>query len=337
MTKSTTLPHRYLPLAIPLIMFSALVLLIRSSLYQTAGTDLSAFVTIDLLLTVPFLYFLGVRKTEIPNLTVMPVLVTGLLIGTFLLPASDQTYLDLFKSWGLPVIELGVMTFVGLKTRKAILTYRKLKTGSPDFYATVKATCAEVFPGKVANLMAAEITLIYFGFLKWKKRPVATNEFTHHKRSGTNALLGIFIMIIAVETIATHLLLSLWSPVLAYILIALSIYSMFQIFGFMKSLSQRYSTLYENELTLRFGMMNETTIPLAEIENIEYSRASNKDDEQAISLSLLGEFEGHNTIITCRSEQTLYGLYGLTKTYRKLALNIDDKDGFTAKVDGARK
>jgi len=330
MTKTTTLTQRYFPLAIPIFFFSALALLIQSSLYQTAGTDLSPFITIDLLLTVPLLYFLMVRKTEIPNLTVMPVLVTGLLIGTFLLPAGDQTYLNLFKSWGLPVIELGVMMLVGLKIRKAILAYRKLKGDSPDFYTTVKVTCAEVFPGKVANPMAGEITLLYYSFFTWKKRPVAANEFTHHKRSGTKALLGVFIMIIAIETAATHLLLSLWSPILAYILIALSVYSMFQFFGFIKSLSQRRSTVTEDELTLRFGMMNETTIPLAEIENIEYNRASIKGDHQATSLSLLGEFEGHNAIITCRSEQVLYGLYVLKKTYLKLALNIDDKDKFTA-------
>jgi hypothetical protein len=102
-----------------------------------------------------------------------------------------------------------------------------------------------------------------------KKRELKENEFSYHKDSGTITLLIAIIFIVAIETLVLHILLTKWSSLVAWILTFLSIYSGIQIFGFLKSMFKRPISIENNKLFLRYGIMNETTIDLKNIDNIE--------------------------------------------------------------------
>ena len=73
--------------------------------------------TLDLLVTVPFLYWLSIRESEIPKTTMVPVVFLCVLIGTWVMPEEHQEYLSVVKNWGLPMIELLVVAFIFLKVR----------------------------------------------------------------------------------------------------------------------------------------------------------------------------------------------------------------------------
>ena len=83
--------------------------------------------TADLLLTNPFFYWLAIRKTRIPNISVVPVFVLSMVLGFSLIPEENQQYLQLAKTWVLPVIELTVFGFIIFKIRK-IMTRPWLKS-----------------------------------------------------------------------------------------------------------------------------------------------------------------------------------------------------------------
>lgn len=327
MNKAFQINRHLISFGVPLVLLGMLIVLMKTSSI-TVGDTMSLAITADLILIVPLVYFLLIRKTSIPKTTVIPMMVLGLAIGTYFLPKEGQTYLTLFRVWALPVIEVSVLTFVVIKVRSAIKTFKALKDGTPDFFHALKSTCCEIFPRKVVSPIVTEIAVFYYGFMHWRTIPLSANEFSYHKKSGTPALLGALIFIIAIETVVFHYLLMSWSSVAAWTLSALSIYSGIQIFGFAKSLTKRPICVNEDSLALKYGILNEVEIPLEDIEAIELSGSPLAEDKLTRTLSPLGEMESHNVILHLKNEHTLTGLYGIKRNFRVLGLHIDEAEGF---------
>lgn len=319
---------------IPLCIFAGLILFLKYS-FPLGHSTLNLAITADLLLTVPLVYFLLIRKTEIPKTTVIPMILIGLLIGTYLLPKESQNYLTLFKTWALPVIEISVMTFVVIKFRRAISSYKELKGIVPDFYSTLKSVCSEVVPKKLVLPLATEFAVIYYGFIDWKTKPLRENEFTYHKNSGTPALLGAVIFIVVIESIVFHLLIARWNIVAAWILTGLSVYTAIQLLGFAKSLFKRPIHFDDDNLFLKYGILNEVEIPLADIDTIELSSKTLDEDFIGKTLSPLGELESHNMILHLSEEHELVGLYGMKNKFKVIALHIDEPKDFKEKLESS--
>ncbi|WP_228851775.1 hypothetical protein [Aegicerativicinus sediminis] len=313
-------------------LLSIIILFTKSPLINGNST-LSIALTVDLLLTVPFVYFLLIRKSQIPKTTAIPVMLIGYLVGTYFLPKESQTYLDLFKTWALPFIELIILAYVIIKVRKALKTFKKLKRVTPDFFDALKNVCQQILPKSLVLPFATEVAVLYYGFIDWKTKITGSNEFTYHKNSGTPTLLGGFIMVIAIETIALHFLLSKWNIVLAWVLTGLSIYTAVQIFGFAKALTKRPIIITENELWLRYGILNESQIPISDIDSVVLSKKELQKDKLTKTISPLGELEGHNVIINLKRENTLKGMYGLKKKFKTILLHIDEPTIFKEKME----
>lgn len=332
--KSIVLNRNLINFAIPLALLGTLVLLMKSS-FLNENDILNFAITADLLLTVPLVYFLLIRKYAIPNTTVIPFMIIGLVLGFYFLPQESQVYLEMFKTWALPVIELSLVTFIIIKVPGAIKKYKELKGSTPDFFDALKSTCYEMFPKSVVIPVVTEIAVFYYGFIYWKKRKLKVNEFTYHKESGTIALLAVTIFIVVVETVVLHILLSKWSNIAAWILTFISIYSGFQLFGFLKSISKRPISIKNDKLLLRYGIMSETSIFLKNIASVEVSSIDMAWNAENRKLSFLGEMESHNVIIRLKEENVLIGLYGIKRKYKNLALHIDKKIEFKNQIDNA--
>ena len=124
MDKTIHLQKNLIRFGIPVLIMGMLVILSKTLLFIKHTDYLSIGITIDLLLIVPLVYFLLIRKSSIPNTTVIPFIILGVVICSFINPAENQQYLSLFKTWMLPVIELCVLGFVFFKLKKAIKEYK---------------------------------------------------------------------------------------------------------------------------------------------------------------------------------------------------------------------
>lgn len=331
MNKSFAANRIALSLIIPMAMFISIIFLIRSSLFPVQSEMVSLAITIDLLITIPLIYFFINRKTNIPNTTVIAVIAIGALIGTYFLPQGNQQYLDFFKLWFIPVIEIFVLGYIAFKIRSAIKNFKASSSGSSDFYTAIKETCYTFLPPKLVIPFAMEVAVIYYGFISWRQRPFAENEFSYHKNSSTQAILGAVILISFVEVFAIHFLLSKWSIVAAWILTGLSLYTILQIWGLIKSLSRRPISIDENRLHLHYGILNEATIELNDIESLELSSKDLEEDSEIKIFSPLGKLEGHNIIIHLKNENELSGFYGIKKKFKALAFHVDDVNLFEIK------
>ena len=328
MVKTTTKTLSYYTLFIPVILLTFLIAYTQTEHYISISQELSPYILMDLIGLIPLVYFIIIRKTQIPNYTVLPVMILGMYLGSYILPADQQFYLSTIKKYGIPFIELTVLGIILFKVRKAMKTFSKLRGESNDFYAVLKMTCEELFPAKIAGLFVSEISVVYYGFLNWSSLNLRENEFSYHRRSGTPAVFGALIFIVAVETFAVHIVLQKWSITAAWILSILSVYTALQLLGFARSLSKRPIILSDDKLSLRYGILNEVEIEYNDIEFIELSRKALKYNDEVRKFSMLGDLESHNVVIHCNVVQTMKGIYGITKKFKTLALHIDDKDRF---------
>lgn len=332
MTRGAVLNRNVINFGVPVLLLVVATLFMNSS-YFDGSNVLSLAISIDLVITVPVVYFLLIRKSTIPKTTVVPFVILGLVIGTYFLPKENQAYLDLFRVWALPLIELSVLTYIVIKIRKVVKAYKMQKETTLDFYDALKKTCKEILPKRLVPALSTEVAVFYYGFILWKRRELAENEFSYHKESGTPALLGAFIFVIAIETVAVHFLLESWSPIIAWVLTILSIYTALQMFGFAKSLGHRPIAFEKDHLVLRYGIMNEAHIPYSEIETVVQSGKELEKDKLTKTLSPLGEMESHNVIVRLKSENTLVGLYGFKKRFNTLGLHVDLPNEFVTRLE----
>ena len=322
---------------IPLCIIGLMVFLAQSSAFMLNPDSMAIGITLDLVLTVPLVYFLLIRKTTIPKTTIVPFFILGITVCSFILPLENQYYLGLVKTWALPVVEISVLIYVASHIRNAIKQFKLDRKESFDFFTTLKSTCQKILPKMVVMPAVMEIAVFYYGFVYWRKRTLKKNEFSHYKESGSTALFIAIICIVSIETVVLHMLLAKWNTIAAYIVTFLSIYSGVQIFGFLKSIHKRPSCIEGNRLFLRYGIMVETVIDLEDIAAVEITSNDIILDKETRKLSVLGELESHNMIIRLKKENELIGLYGLKKKYRNLALSVDNMAEFIKQIQPIRQ
>jgi len=333
MSKTINQIRPLITFGIPLAVFGLLFLITKSSFFIDAPSGFSATLTLDLILTVPVVYFLLIRKKEIPKTTVIPVFILGIVIATLIIPQDQQQLLSVVKQWVLPLVEISAFTFIVIKVRKTIRLFRAKKGVTLDFLTMLKSVTREVLPEKISSAFATEIAAIYYVFFVWKKRKLSNHEFSYHVQGGAKMILGVFIFLILVETFAMHLMLAQWSLLAAWILTGLSLYTVFQVIAILKSLSQRPIAISDNTLYLKYGLLGDSTLPLSAIESIELSSKSIEFDDTTRHLSPLQDMDPHNVIIQLKESQVLEGFYGIRKSFKTLALHVDDKNRFKQILD----
>lgn len=287
-------------------------------------------ITADLTLTAPLCYFFLIRNRAIPKTSVVPVFILGILLATWSLPLERQYYLDLIKMWLLPIVEFGVVGFIGYKVYQAKKMYRTHPNS--DFYTQVLQVTKELFPRKISHLMATELSVPYYCFWTWKMPELKGHQFSYHKRSGSAALLWGFIMAIMVETVVLHLLLGLWSVLVAWVATILSLYACLQVIALIKSMARRPIELNETELWLKYGTFGDAKITWPNIKSIQFY-GFNNEDKDASRLSVLGEMERPNILIELYRKTRITTAFGIQKEIEKILFFVDEKDAFIEQVE----
>ena len=324
-----TIKRQTLAFIVPVILFITMVLLARTSWFITQPEALSVGLVFDFTLTIPIIYFLIVRKTNVPNITVVPVFIIGTVIASNVIPADQQFYLNQIKTWVIPIVELGVLSFVLYKVRQINLAFKQEQAVVTSFYDTLKKAVSGVLPKPVDAFLATEIATFYYGFFHWKKYNFKSKEFSYHKENGAIALFYVIIGLVIVETSIIHLLIMRWNELAAWILSGLSIYTGLQLFGFVRSMSKLPTAMYENHVMLRYGLMAQLKVDYRQIKSIEVNSKDLEEKSPIKKLSILGDLEAHNFVIHFKETLTISGLYGIKKSCNGVALHIDKQEAFS--------
>ncbi|KAB2810175.1 hypothetical protein [Phaeocystidibacter luteus] len=317
-------------LLLPFFLLSGVLLIgVQSTWMNNPRMDLA--ISIDLLVLVPLSWFLLIRKREIPNITVVPITVLSLILGFVLLRPEDQTYLHYFESFVLPFVELGVVGFILWKVVQIRKALKANADTTSDFFDSLLMAVSDILPRPVVRPFALEIAVFYYAFRFKKAKPIE-GSFTYHRESGVTALYGALVFIILVETAVLHILLERWSPLTAWILTGISLYTAIQFLAYARSLSARPIRLHNNSVKLNYGIVASAEVDIQNIERIETTSSDLPEDGSVVKLGLLGALESHNVILHFAEPVEMIRLYGTRVSTTAIALYLDKPDEFKAAI-----
>lgn len=321
---------RFLPFTIPFLLIISLVLLIQSTYFSKSPDLLANAVTIDILLIIPLIYFLIIRKRDIPKITVLSMFILGLVILSYTLPEENQQLLELIKTYFLPILELGILSLVIYKVVQLTKSYKSQDKSSQDFYSILKEATQEVFPQKVASVLVTEITVVYYGFIKWKSHKLKENEFTYHKKNALISITAGLTLVIVGETVGLHSWLVKWNPTVGWIITFISAYTALQFFALTKSILYRPIAIDEANkmIHLKYGNFTDLSLHIDQIKSIELNNKDLPEDKSVLPFSPLGTIGEHNMIIRFKDELKFSGIYGIKRKAKAISIFVDDKERF---------
>ncbi|WP_299109420.1 hypothetical protein [uncultured Tenacibaculum sp.] len=316
---------------IPILMILSLVMLIKSSFFIP---EISSFVVIDFLITIPLVYFLLIRKKAISNKTVFSAIMIGVVVASLVLPKDNQQLLSTIKVFLIPIVEIGLIVFVAIKARVVLKRIKATRNQSLDFFDVINDACREILPSKIAGIFASEIAMVYYGLFNWKKKELQGNQFSYHKDGmATSVILG-FLLVVVIEMFVTHSMMKQGNVGGSFVLAILSGYTALQIIATLRSLAKRPIVIdkEKEELHLKFGILANGVIPFAKIDAIEMSTKEIPENSPIKFFSPIGRAGGHNILIHFKEEIRFNSFYGFTKKAQILALQIDKKELFVSRI-----
>lgn len=320
-----------IPISMVLLMWS----ITKSSFFFKYHQELSKAIVLDLLVTMPFLYFLAIRKRKVPKLSVVSVFVLGVFTATYILPKDNQSLLLTIKTYFFPLLELAVFSFFLYKAHAVYKVFSKEEHSKLDFFDATSIAVKSVLPNKISFFLTTEIAVVYYTFFNWKKTKLKHNEFSNYKENGIKTLLFALIFIIFIETFVLHVYLEKFSLMAAWIFSVVSIYTIFQVFALIKSLSKRpfFIDNVNNQVVLRFGFFGIAKIPFSNINSVEMNTKDLPQGNSIVPFSPLGNLGGHNVIFNLKNNIEFEGFYGIKKVSDRIAVFVDDKNRFVSTIE----
>ena len=330
---------KLISLPIKILAFGSLILLmligyliVQLPLFPAKPNLLSFGITFDFLVTIPFLYYLIIRKTTISNQTVSVLVTINLILLSLILPEQNQLYLHYFTNWIAPVFEVIILFFILKKVKRSLQKVKNTNSGISDFFSILKAVSQDVLPKRLAIFLTTEIAAFYYGFINWKSKKLTENEFSYHKKRTIISTLIAFIFVAIIEMSTIHHILIKKNAFIAWLLFVLSIYTILQLFGFMRAMPKRPIVITDKGILLRYSILAEAFISFNNIKNIAINSKEISNNDLFQYFSPFRKMEGNNVLIELHNSILVTGFYGKKKQATNLALFVDDKEDFVLKV-----
>ena len=277
-------------------------------------------------LTTALFYGLVARPLQMPISRTVLFSVAMLRVALFILPATPSC---LSGSWPIVIglLEGTVLGITVLRFRDIRQTYLALRLAH-DSQTALYGAFSVVFGYRVARIILSEGQVMYYALLNWQKRidlPAGATPVTTHHKSGQVALLIALLGVGLIEAMAMHIVLTMWSPTVAFWVTLVSLYGCLMVLAIINTIQKRPSFRTDTALHLRLDMRWEALILLDNIAAI--TPVSDKPAKRPglLNAALL---TAPNVLITLREPVTFNGIYGLSRTVTRFSLFIDDLGKF---------
>ena len=211
-----------------------------------------------------------------------------------------------------------------------VQAYRTAHTQNPRFAPSLRAAIAVL--GPAGAVLLAELDLLRYAVLGWWATPetAATGQsFTNYRESGFTAFAVMLAVALAVETTVVHLLVAYWSPRVANWVLLFEVYAVVTCVAHLHAVRLRPAQLNAGALVLRVGCMWEATVPLSNLQAVEWLRTTPARSADTLNLAPL-LFTTPNLLLTFAEPAKVTGPYGTRRTVRRLAVYLDEPQPFIA-------
>ena len=309
--------------------------LLHSPLLAKHSTVLGAGIAADLTLTAAVLFWCTlVRNERLPSLAMTPFLVGSAALAWWLLrdtiPTIDSVLIGLVAA-----AEIGAASLLIFNLGRIVNAHRAARRGGASFDTALAEAVRPVLKSELlTELFVTEVSLLYHATTGWWREPSVdpgTSSFTYHRSSNWQAVaMGLCLMLL-VELVPVHLLLASWQPVIAWVVSALTVYSVFWVLGDFQAMRLTPIVVDGERVRIRIGRRWDVDIDLADIVEVRLARPDDSD-EDLTDVSLIG---GPDVVIERDEDYEIKGIFGIRKPFRTLALPLDEPGQFIVTVEEA--
>ncbi len=325
MVVDKNLPNKYLYLGVPLLIIVSCYLITLTPVFNNNRNLLSYAVLADLLITLPLIYLFLIKNSSISKRTVLRVVLIGITCAGVILNVESNQFLYILKRWLAPIIEAVIIFTICYKFYSINKKAKNGNSKNSDFLIHSRVLLSETFGNaKIGAVIATEVSMFYFVFFS-KKNKKNSDElyFTSYKNNGIIAVFYAVMMAIVVETVALHFLLMPVSPLFAWILTGLSLYTCMQLFAHIRAITARVININNNILELRMGLAADAEIHFSNIKSIELiSKESIEKD--VVKISLLQKLEPQNMMMELYESVEITKLYGIKRYSKRISFFVDE-------------
>lgn len=321
-----TATHRFLGCALLIACLLGIELSItKTTTFAQHPLHLSIGIFFDCtVLTTVLFYGLVARPLRLPISRTVLFAVAMLRVALFIVPA---TLPSLGAVWPvlLASLEGSVLVITALRFRTIVRTYRALRPTHGDYTALQEGFSA-VFGPKIASIILSEGQVIYYALFNWHgpvSLPAGAIPVTTHRESGQVALLIGLLGVGLIEATAMHLVLSRWSPTVAFWVTLVSLYGCMMVLAIINATLKRPSFCTKTALHLRLDMRWEAVVSLGNIAAVTPIFDKPAKQPGLLNAALI---TAPNVLITLREPVVVNGVYGLSRTVTQLSLFVDDKN-----------
>ncbi|MEL6528894.1 MAG: hypothetical protein AAFQ27_02975 [Pseudomonadota bacterium] len=219
---------------------------------------------------------------------------------------------------------LTVAVFVGWSALRLCLAYRS--SGS------VRIAVETIIPPVLVGLAIAELRVIYLALFRWNAPldvPAGARAFSYH--TYLNPMIASILVLQVLEMSVVHLLLMVWAPTFAWIMLGLSAWGVIWTIALLKSFRINPVLVDEMSVRVRSGMIHDVIIPKDCIASFQTAFSSEElNDKSVLNLAILS---APNVGLRFVRPVPIPTRFGGTRMLRGVALRLDDSAGFLSELE----
>ncbi len=285
----------------------------------------------DFVLTFPVLfYFVIVRPLKVSAKSLFLVFSVCCALAYLVLPQQQRDYILQIRKLSV-LAELFVIGYAVMQFKKIKAAYNLYHVAFADPIYNLRLSMADALGNSPAiKVLAAEVAVLRYGLLFWKreKTDAQYKAFSTHKDCGYVAIWCVLFAVVLIEIVPMHLLLMRWSNTAAIILTVLSVYSSMIFIADLSAMLKRKVLINTDAIVLRTGMRWRAITGLNNIQSLQKITNDYTSDEPYLKGGVLKN--SGNLLITFKQPVMVDKLYGASKAYHTILMQVDDVDTFIA-------
>lgn len=219
---------------------------------------------------------------------------------------------------------LTVAAYCGWSGWKAVVTWRA--------EGSLEEGLAQIFPRPFVTLALAEARVLHLALFRWGAPadiPAGAQGFGYHRYLAP--MLAVLLVLQLIELGAVHVLVMLWNPTLAWVLLGISAWGAVWILALLKSLRLKPILLTDEGVRVRAGFLVDVNVPLDDIAEVGSSFGSQEVRAKTTLNAALVSWP--QFLVELRGPLAVPGLFGANRNVERVAFKLDDPAAFRAELD----
>lgn len=309
---------------------------------------------IDLVIILPLLlYFFGLKKRG-SWLILSTFIVGGVLLANWIIPSEASDYLFYFNNsvivieGGIIMLELILLITVMKMLPLLLKNYREEKQRHYHFLLSFSYSIERTFSLENGRLkrfqfllsaLATDIAAIYYSLFWRKNRLIELDKgqsFTFHKDGN---YFGVFLMLVhamALEIIAVHAMLAMYSHLVAWIFTAIDVYALLFIISDYQAIRSSPVVTDTKGIHFQKGIRQYGFISWEQVDELLENTKSPQEvnqDKESVSLAFHGlEKERIPYVLKLKEPVEIRQFFGYKKTIRSIYLKLDNPREFNETI-----